>query len=107
MAKQRRRPWRPPEAVLVQEQIWETVRADEIRNVDSGQTHTERCLLILSRNLAPEAEGETWLHELLHACWSHTGLPASKAQSHEETVIRALSPILWAALRRNRLRFDR
>jgi hypothetical protein len=68
-----------------------------------GRCDATKCLVTLNKELSAEAIGETWLHELLHACWRSSGL--TRDEEKEEQVVMALSPVLWAALRRNKLRF--
>lgn len=102
------KPWVPPKKFLVQEQTWETVQTDELRGRLDGMCLPAQCQIALSSALHPEAIGETWLHELLHACWNMTSRRGTDEEQGqlEEAMVAGLAPILWAALRRNRLRFD-
>lgn len=104
----KRKSWEPPDSFVVQEQEWQTVYAAELINKLEGLCQPGGCRIVLSPTLAKEARGETWLHELLHACVNFSGSrTADEEQSEwEERLISGLAPVLWATLRRNKLRFD-
>jgi hypothetical protein len=92
----------------VQEQNWTTTRSGDLVNKLAGCCSPLKCMIVLSPSLSPEAVGETWLHELLHGCADMTRARAvdEETVAIEEHLIAGLSPVLWAVLRRNGLRFD-
>jgi hypothetical protein len=66
-----------------------------------GQCDTDRLVVTVDPDLAPDCVREVALHELLHALFALIG--ASDAVSHdlEESLVRRLSPALYGALRAN------
>ena len=80
--------------------VWWTVElVDPIHmGNNEGECLDEACLIRINKAQAPERILETLTHELLHACWSESGLGSD---SHgEERVVGALNP-LWLGLWRN------
>lgn len=120
------KPWRPPRRLNILEQSWPVDMAADVTDSDGnpleGDCSRTRREIRLS-TAAPEGVGEIFCHELLHALWYAGGFSAALEQAFrryglpqaaaraladeiDEMHSQAVGPILWAVLRRNRLRFD-
>lgn len=74
----------------------------------SGITYSDRCLIYVSRDLAPGVREDALLHELLHAMIGVSGAghvldEACRDEPHlarktEESIIRCLTPVLHRLL---------
>jgi hypothetical protein len=98
----------PPDEFVVQEQVWRTEYSKDLVNKLNGCCMPGKCMVVLSPALDPEAVGETWIHELLHGCVDMTRARSidEDTAAIEENLVAGLAPVLWAVLRRNKLRFD-
>ncbi len=68
-----------------------------------GECNVDKCRIILSPDHDEQQRRDTLLHEVLHALWGESGLPAigSLTDGLEEVIVRTLTPGLLAALRDN------
>lgn len=63
-----------------------------------GDFHPELLRIRISDGIKPQLQAETLLHEILHACWSVSGLGE---RAHEENAVQSLSMVLSDVLRDN------
>lgn len=64
-----------------------------------GKTYKDKFVICIDGNLPFEAQMETLLHEVLHACFHFIG--ASDKKLEEEDLVTALAPILLTVLKEN------
>ena len=101
--------WTPPKHLTIAGQRWRIKRSKGALSPDwLGRYDSRHCRIDIDPDIAPSSVGKTWMHELLHAAGSLTGLWRNDAiVANEEQIISALAPILFDTLRRNHMRFDR
>lgn len=73
----------------------------ELGDLDQyGATDNLQQLILVTPDGSNGARAETLLHEILHACWDQTPLRDFDPDV-EESVVAALSPLLFGVLRAN------
>ena len=73
-----------------------------------GECDHETLEINVRADIAPGLRKETFLHELLHAIFGTIGISNMLARYNphlEEQIIERLSPILYATLKENKVRF--
>jgi hypothetical protein len=100
--------WHPPKNLTIAGQRWRLKRSRGALSPDwLGRYDARHCRIDVDPEIAPSSVGEVWMHEVLHACGSLTGLWRNEeVAKHEEQIVSALAPILFDTFRRNKLRFD-
>lgn len=81
-----------PKLLYINDKIWR-VRRKPLRFQHGKCNHRKREITLDSESPASE-QRETFLHELMHACWGETWSAA-----REERMVRKLSPRLFEVLK--------
>ena len=66
-----------------------------------GLTDTRNLRILVCDDAADQVVQETCFHEVLHAAFAVSGLSEALGADREESVVAALSPVLYGALRAN------
>lgn len=91
-------PW--PVTVIVDEAAIHKA-GQESRSDLMGHWSPRNLQIILRPDMPPTQEIETLLHEILHGCFSVSGLETTYPSDDEERFIAAIAPTLLDTLRRN------
>ena len=92
-----------PKKFKIMEQDWTVCRGD--METADGLCQPEHRRIVLNHKLRGAALAEVLLHELFHAIIYTSGYHIELADDEEEKLVSRLSPLLYAAIARNRLDF--
>lgn len=90
-----------PRKVRIRKTMWKVSMNDDIEHKHNavGMCNYKAKEIILSPNQPRNELEETFLHEILHACWPETAC----SQKLEEKIIGEMSPVLFEVLKKYKL----
>jgi len=94
---------RIPKKLLIRKAKWEVILTRGHKKLDTrryrGMSYLNTHQIFIDSGLPRNEREETFIHELLHACWPEDAC----GDRLEEAIIESLSRTLYDALRKNRL----
>ncbi len=102
---------RIPETLKIQGFDWKIASSSEITDAAKayGLLDIKRQTIYLDCDFSEQKRDQTLLHELLHACFYHSGLWQRIEEGKnisEEEIVQAVSMVLYQVLKENALHFD-